>query len=59
MSKLQDKILFPFSGFTYKLFRSEVSSEDGGIMFHRNAAIYVQVYTSLQPKRPTSSFSPM
>jgi hypothetical protein len=29
--------------------------EDGGSMFLRNVGIYPQVYTALQPKRPTST----
>jgi hypothetical protein len=28
-------------------------AEDGGIMFLRNAGIYLQVHTTLQPRRPT------
>jgi hypothetical protein len=30
----------------------------GGSIFLRNVGIYLQVHTALQPRRPTSTFSP-
>jgi hypothetical protein len=40
---------------TVSIFRAEY---DGDSMFLRNAGVYLQVYTALQPRRTTSTSSP-
>jgi hypothetical protein len=34
-----------------------ISPEDGGSMFLRNVGMYLQIYTALQPRSPSSKVS--
>jgi hypothetical protein len=38
---------------------SSFTTEDGGSMFLRNAGLYLEVRMALQPRRPTSTCSPL